>query len=64
MLHEPGANAAAATQLAFLFHPFLLGNCAAKTSTGLQNLVLALFLLFMLKKWKLSATLTLALVTR
>lgn len=50
-------------QLAYLFHPYIIANCAAKTTTVFSNLVLACFLVCMLKKWRLLSTLWLALAT-
>ena len=63
LLHAPTLDPSTPTQLCFLFHPFLVASCAAKTSTGLHNLVLALFLLCLLTRWRLPATALLALAT-
>ena len=51
------------SQLAYLFHPYLIGNCAAKTTTTISNLILVAFLLAMVKKKRTIACLLLALAT-
>lgn len=50
-------------QLAYLFNPYIVTSCAAKSTTVLANLILALFILSMLKKSRFFGTLFLALAT-
>ena len=50
-------------QLVYLFHPYLVGNCAAKTTTTIANLILVMFLLAMIKRKRIPACLFLALAT-
>lgn len=42
---EKAAGIGRQVQLAYLFHPYLIGNCSAKTTTVFSNLLLAAFLL-------------------
>ena len=51
------------TQLAYLFHPYLVANCAAKTTTTITNLILVIFLLAMIKRKRTLACLFLSLAT-
>ena len=50
-------------QLAYLFHPYIVTSCAAKSTTVLANLILALFILSMLKKSRFFGTFFLSLAT-
>eukprot|EP00095_Tigriopus_kingsejongensis_P005346 snap_masked-scaffold34_size539781-processed-gene-0.0 protein:Tk05346 transcript:snap_masked-scaffold34_size539781-processed-gene-0.0-mRNA-1 annotation:"phosphatidylinositol glycan anchor biosynthesis class u protein" len=50
-------------QLAYLFNPFLMLTAAAQTSTVLDNFVLALFLMFLLQRQRVAASLCLAWAT-
>ena len=50
-------------QLVYLFHPYLVGNCVAKTTTTLTNLILVLFLLSAMKRKRTLACAFLALAT-
>lgn len=50
-------------QEAYLLHPFLMASCAARTTTVLANLLLALFLWSAMVQWTTFACLCLALAT-
>lgn len=50
-------------QAAYLFHPYLMASCAAKTTTVFANLFLATFLWMALRKQKIFACLSLAFAT-
>ena len=51
------------SQLVYLFHPYLVGNCVAKTTTTIANLILVIFLLATVKRKRTIACLFLALAT-
>ncbi|XP_008549393.1 phosphatidylinositol glycan anchor biosynthesis class U protein [Microplitis demolitor] len=48
---------------AYLFNPYIVLNCVALTTTVFSNLLTSLALYFMIKKYKLAACLTIALLT-
>ena len=48
------------TQLTYLFHPYLVANCAAKTTTTFSNLVFVIFLWAAVKKRRTLACFALA----
>jgi len=56
-------NAHRSMALAFLLNPFIIANCAAMTSTVWTNLLLALFLLALVTRYKVAACLVLSLAT-
>ena len=57
------ASMSGLVQAAYLFHPYLMASCAAKTTTVFANLFLATFLWCALKRQKFFACIVLALAT-
>ena len=49
--------------MTYLFHPYLVANCAARTTTVLSNLLLVAFLLATVHKRRTAASVALALAT-
>ena len=62
MLEETEGDDVTAT-MTYLFHPYLVANCAARTTTVLSNLLLVSFLLATVHKRRTAACLALALAT-
>ena len=58
-----GNGFAKVTQMTYLFHPYLIANCGAKTTTTFTNLVILVFLWACVSKKRVLASATLALAT-
>jgi len=63
LLEEDKGKEDIVAQMTYLFHPYLVANCAARTTTVFSNLLLVTFLLATVHKRRTTACLALALAT-
>jgi len=63
LLNDNDSNCDVAATMTYLFHPYLVANCGARTTTVLSNLLLVSFLLATVHKRRTAACLALALAT-